>query len=174
MGWQQNKGIESMSNTNPHLKRVRTIADYQFGKGAGCALFPDNVEFQMSSTGRVRQILFEGKRIATVKAHDGMLTLGIAGAVRLHDFLKFPGNRVIVNSDSAPFVSKGKNAFAKHVVGSDPDIRAGEEVMVVDENDNLLATGKAVLCALEITEFKKGMAVEVRSGMLGENKADFA
>lgn len=154
-----------MSDANPHLNRVRIIADYQFGQGAGCALFPDNVEFQMSSTGRVRQILFEGKRVATVKAHDGMLTLGIAGAMKLHVFLKFPKNRVVVNSDSAPFVAKGKNAFAKHVVSSDPDIRAGEEVMIVDEKDNLLATGKTVLCALEMTAFKKGMAVEVRSGI---------
>lgn len=154
-----------MSDKNPHLTRVRIIADYQFGKGVGCVLFPDNVEFQMSSTGRVRQILLEGKRIATVRAHDGMLTIGIAGAMKLHVFLKFPQNRVIVNSDSAPFVAKGKNAFSKHVVSSDPDIRAGEEVMVVDEKDNLLATGKTVLCALEMTAFKKGMAVEVRSGI---------
>lgn len=154
-----------MSNTNTHLNRVRTIADYQFGRGAGDAIFPDNVEFQMSTTGRVRQILLEGKRIATVRAQDGILTLGIAGAMRLHGFLKFPHNRVVVNTDASPFVSKGKNAFARHVVEADPDIRAGEEVMVVDENDNFLAAGKAVLCALEMTAFKKGMAVEIRNGI---------
>ncbi len=163
-----------MPNTNPHLNRVRTIADYQFGRDAGCALFPENVEFQMSSTGRVRQILLEGKRIATVRAQDGVLTLGIAGAMRLHGFLKFPQNRVVVNSDASPFISKGKNAFAKHVVDADPDIRAGEEVMVVDEEDILLATGKAVLCAIEMREFKKGMAVEVRNGIKTGDKAYFA
>ena len=154
-----------MPNTNPHLNRVRIIADYQFGRGAGDAIFPDNVEFQMSTTGRVRQILIGEKRIATVRAQDGMLTLGIEGAKRLHVFLAFPHNRVVVNSDAAPFVAKGKNAFAKHVVDADPDIRAGEEVLVVDEKDSLLATGKAVLCALEMTAFKKGVAVEVRNGI---------
>lgn len=154
-----------MPETNSHLKRVRIIADYQFGRGAGDAIFPDNVDFQMSTTGRVRQILFEGKRIATVRAQDGILTLSIAGAMKLHGFLKFPQNRVVVNSDAAPFVAKGKNAFARHVVDADPEIRAGEEVLVVDENDDLLATGKAVLCALEMTAFKKGMAVEVRNGI---------
>lgn len=159
-----------MTNTDTHLNRVRIIADYQFGRGAGNIIFSDNVEFLMSSTGRVRQILFEGKRIATIRAQDGMLTLGIAGALRLHGFLKFPGNRVVVNSDSAPFVAKGKNAFSKHVVAADPDIRAGEEVLVVDENDNFLATGKAVLCALEMTAFKKGMAVEVRNGIKSGDK----
>ena len=149
---------------NAHLKRVRTIADYQFGKGVGEFLFPDNVNFQMSTTGKVRQIMLENNRMATVRAHDGMLTLGIAGARRLHEFIKYPGKRVVVNTDAIPFVAKGKNAFAKHVIASDPDIRAGEEVIVVDENDMLLATGKAVLCAVEMIAFKKGMAVEVRSG----------
>jgi uncharacterized protein with predicted RNA binding PUA domain len=147
---------------NAHLKRVRTIANYQFGKGAGDILFPDNVEFQMSTTGKVRQILLDNNRLATVRAHDGMLTLGMAGAKKLHELIGFPGHRVVVNSDSAPFVAKGKNAFAKHVVAVDPEIRAGEEVLVVDENDNLLATGKTMLCAIEMLAFKKGMAVEIR------------
>ncbi len=152
---------------NSHLKRIRTIADYQFGRGAGKALFPDSVEFQMSTTGRVRQIMLGRTRMATVRAQDGMLTLGIEGARRLHGL---PGHRVVVNGDAAPFVAKGKNAFAKHVVSADPDIRAGEEVLVVDENDKLLATGKAVLCAIEMTAFKKGMAVEVRSGIEAREK----
>ncbi len=149
---------------NAHLRRVRTIADYQFGRGAGEFLFPDGVEFQLSTTGRVRQVLLDNNRVATVRAQDGMLTLGMTGARRLHEFIGYPGHRVVVNSDAAPFVAKGKNAFAKHVVAADPDIRAGEEVLVVDENDALLATGKAVLCALEMLAFKKGMAVEVRGG----------
>lgn len=152
-----------MSQLNPHLKRVRTIADYQFGQGAGEALFPDEVEFQFSTTKKVRQILLDNQRVATVRAQDGMLTLGIAGAKRLHAFTE--GHRVVVNSDAAPFVAKGRTAFARHVVSVDPEIRAGQEVLVVDENNNLLATGKTMLCALEMLSFKKGIAVDVRSGI---------
>lgn len=148
-----------------HLKRVRAIADYQFGRGAGEVLFPDNVEFQFSATKRVRQILLDNNRLATVRAKDGMLTLSIDGARRLHAFIRYPKLRVVVNSDAAPFVAKGKTAFARHVVAVDPDIRAGEEVLVVDENDTLLATGKAVLSAIEMLSFKKGIAVDVRNGI---------
>ena len=81
-----------------HLKRVRTIADYQFGKGAGDVLFPDNVTFQMSTTKRVRQILLDGKRIATVRARDGLLTLSVSGAGKIHEYvtLTYPGQRVVV------------------------------------------------------------------------------
>ncbi len=155
-----------------NLKRVRTIADYQFGRGAGEALFPDNVEFQLSSTKRIRSILHEGNRIATLRAHDGMLTLSIDGARRLHAFIKYPKQRVVVNRDAAPFVAKGKTAFARHVVTVDPGIRAGEEVLVVDEDDRLLATGKAMLCAIEMRSFKKGIAVDMRNGIESGDKAE--
>ncbi|MDD5473080.1 MAG: pseudouridine synthase [Candidatus Methanoperedens sp.] len=155
-----------------HLKRVRTIADYQFGRGAGEALFPDNVEFQFSTTKRIRQILLDNNRIATVRAKDGMLTLSIMGAGKLHGLIGYLGRRVVVNSDAAPFVAKGKTAFARHVVAADPDIRAGEEILVVDENDRLLATGKAVLAPLEMLSFKKGIAVDVRNGIENKDKAD--
>jgi predicted RNA-binding protein (TIGR00451 family) len=111
-------------------------------------------------------------RIATVRAQDGMLTLGITGARNLHEFARFPGYRVVVNNEAAPFVAKGKNAFARHVQSVDPDIRDGQEVLVVDENDKLLATGKAVLCSGEMLAFKKGMAVEVRSGMEADGRLD--
>ncbi len=161
-----------MSPIKSNLKRIRTIADYQFGKGAGEMLFPDSVEFQLSTTRRVRQILLDNNRLATIRAQDGMLTLSIAGARKLHEFIPSPGHRVVVNSDAAPFVAKGKNAFAKHVVAVDTDIRAGQEVLVVDENDNLLATGKAVLCAIEMLAFKKGMAVDVRSGVETGDRID--
>lgn len=163
---------EKMTIIKMHLKRIRTIADYQFGRSAGAALFPDNVEFQLSTTGRVRQILLDKMRIATIRAQDGMLTLGIMGARNLHGFARFPGHRVVVNSEAVPFVARGKNAFARHVLSVDPDIRDGQEVLVVDENDKLLATGKAMLCSGEMLAFKKGMAVDVRSGMEADGRLD--
>jgi uncharacterized protein with predicted RNA binding PUA domain len=155
-----------------HIKRVRTIADYQFGRGAGEILFCDDVVFQFSTTKRIRQILLDNERIATIRAKDGMLTLSIKGARKLHEFIKCPGQRVTVNSDAAPFVAKGKTAFSRHVVAVDPEIRAGQEVLVVDETDRLLATGKTVLSALEMQAFKKGIAVDVRSGIEAKDKPD--
>ncbi|NJD78116.1 MAG: pseudouridine synthase [Candidatus Methanoperedens sp.] len=154
-----------MPELKSHLLRVRTIADYQFGRGAGEYLFPDSVEFQMSTTDKVRQIMLNNNRLATIRAHDGMLTLGIEGARKLHELIKYPRLRVVVNSDAAPFVAKGKTAFAKHIVSVDAEIRAGEEILVVDENDRLLASGKALLSPPEMLAFKKGIAVDIRWGV---------
>ncbi len=153
------------------LERLRTIADYQFGKGVGTILFPDNSRFIMSRTGRVRQIGVGDKRIATVRANDGFLILSVYGGQKLKEALPFPKKRVIVNDDAAPFVAKGKTAFAKHVVDCDPELRALEEIILVDKDDNLLATGQAMLAAPEMRSFKKGTAVNVRYGVKGKEMA---
>jgi uncharacterized protein with predicted RNA binding PUA domain len=146
------------------LRRVQVIADFQFGRGAGEALFSGRCDFTLSTTGRIRQIICNGERLATVRASDGRLTLGIAGARRLHAFLPAHAYRVAVRDDVAEFIAKGKNAFAKHVVAADPDIRADDEVLVVNEKGDLLATGKAMLSGKEMRVFKYGVAVQVRKG----------
>jgi uncharacterized protein with predicted RNA binding PUA domain len=149
---------------NSLVRRVQTIADYQFGGLAGTALFPDGCEFILSTTGRIRQILFEGKRLATIRARDGRLTLGIEGARRLHAILPAPGYRVVIRDDVADFVAQGKNTFAKHVVSADPQIRAGDEVLVVSGDDRLVACGTAMLSGEEMLAFNYGGAVKVRQG----------
>jgi len=146
------------------LRRVRGIADFQFGKGAGAAVFPDGCTFQLSNTGRIRQVRFGNDRLATVRAQDGRLTLGIAAARRLHAFLPRLRYRVVVQDDVAEFIAKGKNAFAKHVVDADPEIRADDEVMVLSEQGTLLGTGAAMLSGGEMRDFKYGVAVQVRKG----------
>jgi len=149
---------------NSLLRRVQVIADFQFGSNVGTRLFPEGCTFIYSTTGRIRQVLYEGVRLATVRASDGRLTLGIEGARRLRETLPEPGYRVTVRDDVAEFVAKGKNAFAKHVTGADPQIRAGDDVMVVAGGDRLIACGAAVISGPEMIAFNYGVAVRVRQG----------
>ncbi len=146
------------------LKKARIIVDFQFGAGAGETLFPDNVEFIISKTRRIAQIKENGSRIATLRSLDGLLTLSIKGAKKLHRIFKYPGIRVVMNEESSEFIREGGTAFCKHVIDADPAIRAYDEVIVVDENDSLLATGKAMLSGEEIKIFRRGVAVKVRYG----------
>jgi uncharacterized protein with predicted RNA binding PUA domain len=84
------------------------------------------------------------------------------GARRLHAFFQSPHLRVVASEEAAPFVAKGGNLFAKHVLGVDWEIRSGEEVLVVDSQDRLLATGTAVLAPEEMMQIKRGLAVAAR------------
>jgi uncharacterized protein with predicted RNA binding PUA domain len=148
------------------LKRARIIADYQFGRGAGDALFPDDTTYSLSKTRRLRYLYSAKERIATVRAGDNLLTLSMLGARRLHALLESPHLRVTASEDAAPFVAKGGNLFARHVLSVDPEIRAGEEVLVVDAQDRLLATGTAVLAPEEMLQIKRGIAVAARKAAL--------
>lgn len=144
---------------------LRTTADYQFGRGAGDALFPDDatLDVDYSTGGRPSQIHAPDGRLVSMNT-DGRFTLGFAGGVCLIDKLDAPAYRVVVGDDSEPFVRDGKNAFAKFVTDVDPDVRPGDEVLVVHQSGDLLAVGRAELAAGAMLDFQSGMAVKVREG----------
>ncbi|AKB23371.1 PUA domain-containing protein [Methanosarcina sp. WH1] len=153
-----------MNNGVERISKVRMIADYQFGKGTGKELFPDGSTFQLSRTKRVRQVFYSGQRIVTARAKDGFFTLSIEGASIIHRLLPGKRLRVVVSEEAVPFVEAGKTAFAKHVIEIDPELRAGEEVLVTDKADRLLATGQLLLSPEEILSLDSGAAVDVRVG----------
>jgi 7-cyano-7-deazaguanine tRNA-ribosyltransferase len=146
-------------------ERISSIADYQFGAGSGKALFPGDVKIVKSrKTGKIRHV-YEGKTlIATLRATDSVFVLDREGAKRLHSHMKYPKNRVVVNADADPFAREGKSIFAKFVIDCDINIRSNEEVLIVNENDELIAFGKTILCGHEIMDFKTGQAVKTRKG----------
>lgn len=151
--------------TSEELTRLRSVADYQFGRGSGNALFPDGVlVIRSKKTGKVKGIFLGGEHIATLKPSDGYLALSIAGGKRLMAALPEPKNRVVAMDEVSEFIKSGRNLFSKHVASADPEIRPGEEVLIVNSKGMLLAVGKAVLNAREMKHFKKGLAVNVRRG----------
>ncbi|SEH12573.1 conserved protein with predicted RNA binding PUA domain [Natronorubrum sediminis] len=151
------------------VSELRTIADYQFGAGAGSALFPreESVTVKRTNSGRPQQVHADGGRLVSFGI-DGRFTLGLEGGRRLHEALEFPAYRVIVDDESEPFVRDEKNVFAKFVLEAGPDIRPGDEVLVVHERGELIAVGTADLAAEGIEDFETGMAVRVREGVPAE------
>ena len=117
------------------LAELRTVADYQFGTGAGPALFPpdEDAAIRRSTSGRPQQVLVDEERIVSYGV-DGRFTLGLEGGRRLARAFPAPRCRVAVGGESVPFVRDGKNAFAKFVRRVDPAIRPGDEVLVVFED----------------------------------------
>ncbi|WP_296891234.1 tRNA guanosine(15) transglycosylase TgtA [uncultured Methanobrevibacter sp.] len=147
------------------VKKLKAIADYQFGWGVGEALFKGNINVEKSKkTGKIRHI-YDGKTlIVNMRASDSYLVLSKEGAKRLHAAASYPKNRVVVNKDSEPFALDGKSVFSKFVIECDENIRSRDEVLIVNEEDKLLAYGKSLLSAVEINNFQTGQAIKTRKG----------
>jgi predicted RNA-binding protein (TIGR00451 family) len=149
---------------NEDLDRLRSIADYQFGYGAGNVLLPDETRIEYSkNTNRPRHIYVGDVMVANYRPTDALFTITIAGAERLNTLDRFTGYVVVVD-DVLEFIENGKNLFAKHVVEAGPGIRPDDEVIVRDTNGDVAAVGKAVLTSDEMLRFKNGQAVNVRRG----------
>ncbi len=149
------------------IAAMRTVADYQFGAGAGAALFPPDEapEVKRTTSGRLSQVLAADGRLVTLTTR-GRFSLGLAGGRRLQSALDDRAYTVVVGAESAPYVGEGRNTFAKFVTDVDPAVRADDEVLVVDgsDDDRLLAVGRAELSAASMLDFEAGMAVKVREG----------
>jgi len=152
------------------LTRIRSTADYQFGKGVGAKLFPENVDIEYSkATGRIRYVYLNGIRLATLRPTNGLLSLSITAA---HTIAENRGSAkcfVTVQNDVSKYIADGGDVFAVHVVAVDEEVRAKDEVIILDENHRVLAVGRALLSAGEMLAFKTGVAVKVRRGSAKES-----
>jgi 7-cyano-7-deazaguanine tRNA-ribosyltransferase len=170
-------GDETLENLNLLAKaknkfdldsaKINAIANYQFGPGAAKVLFKGKLDFVKSkNTGKIRNVLSDDEHILSLRARDGLFTLKRLGAVRLHKGLKKPRLRVVVDSESAEFNRTGKNVFSKFVKSCDHSLHPGDEVLITDESDALVAIGRLVLNWYELQSFKTGIGVRVREGFV--------
>ena len=164
------KGIYRVISLEEALRRIRSVADYQFGKGVGETLFPENVEIVFSRrTSRIRYVYLEGKRLGTMRPTDGFFSLSIDGAKRIVNGGQPAKCLVSVRNSIVKFIAEGGDVFATHILRADDEIRSKDEVIVLDEDGEVLAVGRAVLSGEEMKAFKRGVAVKVRRGASEES-----
>ncbi len=148
------------------LLRVRATADLQFGRGAADAILDGAVSYVVSrNTGKIRNVIVDGEHVLSLRAPDGLFTLKAGGARRLLHGLDAPRLRVVVEPDSVPFQREGKNVFAKFVRDADPELRPGDEVLVVSPEDEMCAVAQAAMNRREMLTFQRGVAAFVREGV---------
>ncbi|WP_121820595.1 archaeosine synthase subunit alpha [Halostella salina] len=131
---------------------VRAIADYQFGPGAGDALF-DEVSTQ-SRYPKLRVHDADGEQLAAMVPQYGLLAFTLAGARRWVES-DAPTKRVAIDG----FVPHG-SALAPGVVEADADVRVGDEVVI--EGPKAFAVGRAEMSGPEMRESTRGVACSVR------------
>ncbi|MFX1515278.1 MAG: tRNA guanosine(15) transglycosylase TgtA [Promethearchaeota archaeon] len=142
---------------------VKAILEYQFGVGSHLVIDDQFLCVKRSKkTGILRQFSDESGILGTFRASDFVVVPTRDFARKLHEYIPPPRLRVVAKSECIPYISKNRDLLAKFVLDCDSEIRCGEEVFIVDENDSFLNCGKTILSASEMIAFQRGVAVQVR------------
>jgi predicted RNA-binding protein (TIGR00451 family) len=150
------------------LRKAKGISDYQFGPPITNILFDDDekIKIELSkNTGKIRHIFYGDKIILNYRPTNGFFTLTLFSAKKIIKNTKKPVLRAIVLTDISEFIKKGRNVFCKHVVAIDGKLRPMDEVIVVNQEDQLLAIGRLMIPVSYIKSFKRGVAINIRKGI---------
>ncbi|MHA2268381.1 MAG: PUA domain-containing protein [Promethearchaeota archaeon] len=134
------------------LRQVKAISDYQFGK--------DITDLLLKDLENIRDNL-----ILILRPNNGFFTLSINSAHTIITNFKPPKLRVVVLNEISEFIKKGRNVFCKHIIDIDENLRPLDEVIVVNQDDELLAIGRLKLPVMYVKSFSSGIAVNVRKGV---------
>ena len=118
------------------VKRLVRETAEKFGEATG-KLVEEGIEVLELEDGR--EIILAGGRGILFRAPSGLFpTLAATDVIQLR--------RVLVNMGAVPHVTNGADVMAPGVISADPEIKAGEVVVVVDERHRKsLAIGLALL-----------------------------
>jgi uncharacterized protein with predicted RNA binding PUA domain len=146
--------------------------DYIFGRNTSSVLDDLELEFQYSRrTGRLRYVLSKpNKELLFTFRPNGSIAPSIQGFKIL--LSKYDVSRakerpwwvIVVLDGVTDVVARGKTVFCKHVVDCSDLLRAGQDVVVVNEKCQIVAVGRSILAGSTIKQFKRGAAVKVREG----------
>lgn len=150
------------------LRKIKGISDYQFGTDITDILFDDikNLRIERSrNTNRIRYIYYKNDLLLTLKPKNGFFTLSLYSAKKIIENCRTPRLRVVVLNEISEFIKKGRNVFCKHVVEIDDILRPLDEIIIVNQDDKLLAVGRLKNPVPYIKTFSSGIAINVRKGV---------
>jgi len=157
--------------TPEELLSFRAILNYQLRVSVADSVLPDNLLVGVSkNTGRVRALIDPENTevLATVVASTNTLNIRLSLARRIHKLVPPPRLRLVVVNEIVPDILEAKSSvFTKHVLSVDEELRAGDEALVVSEDDELLCVGKLFLSPEEILQLLTGPALKIRECVAG-------
>ncbi|MCK9322642.1 MAG: phosphoadenosine phosphosulfate reductase family protein [Candidatus Methanomethylophilaceae archaeon] len=148
------------------IKRIRALADSEFGEGAGKAILPDNHVVILSkcpALDRMDEVLVDGSTVASIRFDIGkgwVLISRLQGAMRLEGHLS--KGYVVCDPGAVKFIQESKNLMAPGVIDAHPDIKDGDEVIIITPDKKIIATGLAKMSAADMIANDRGVAVKTR------------
>ncbi|TFG00425.1 MAG: pseudouridine synthase [Promethearchaeota archaeon] len=150
------------------LRKLHAISDYQFGPVITKILFNNESEIEIirsANTNKIKYIHLKDELLLSLKPTTGLFTLSFLAAKIIINETKCPKLRAVVLSEISKFIKKGRNVFCKHITDIDTDLRPMDEVIVVNQEDEILAIGRINIPIAYIKTFNRGEAINVRKGI---------
>lgn len=140
---------ERLNEKTRKKEAVKSFARFQFGKAGEALVSRCDIKGRYPNL----KIFKEGKQLGMLVGNRGLISLTLEGAKILGE-----QNAYWVKIDD--FAPKG-NIFAVGVLDADSDIRVGDDVVVL-RNEELVGVGVAQMNPEEMKESQRGEAVRIR------------
>ena len=138
---------------SPSIKRLKAVADFQFGPGTGDILFSSSIKIK-GKYPKDLQIFREKSHIGSLNSRTGYLSLSPKTAYDIssisNNILEFGANQV-----------KGSNIFAPGCISANEQILPNDEIFVVFE-DEVVATARAIVSGKDMNKMTSGIVAEVK------------
>jgi phosphoadenosine phosphosulfate reductase len=149
------------------LEELRSEIDQAFGSGAGAGLLPMDKVILLTiipAQDRAVEVILDGsvlgRRFYEATRSRWIFKPAIEGARRLSAVAC--RGRVSVDPGAYVALLKGASLLAPGVVGADPGISPGDEILIEDEEGKVFAVGSARMAGQEMLESNRGLAAKVR------------
>jgi archaeosine synthase len=142
----------------PACEHFGAVADFQFGLGAGPALFASPLKIQTPPQGSTRIVNRVTREVIATVQSSGLLRPSVMGAQQLLDagiptlgIIGFAGEKL-----------SGSSLFATGVESAEGDIRPGDFVTIVNRSTGaLLATAEAVVDRASMLHLRHGAVAKI-------------
>jgi len=151
-----NSTLEKLDITSykPDVELVQTIADYQYGLGLGKEMFADNCKIR-SKPNQPMFIMQDKQQIGVIHPETGKLNLTLETGKILAKHKKY---FVTFNNKEL----EGSTLFSIGVEDADLQIRPSDSVVILNEKNELIGVGNAIISGKDMVETKRGPAVKVK------------
>lgn len=131
---------------------------FQFAPEVADYMLKGKIEVSTGSGGRVRHVWKNGEPYLTLRPNDGYFSLSLRAGEDLRKAVGPPRFRVVVRRGAKVVGS----VFPSQVAGGDHGLRPGDEAIVVDEDDRLVAVGRVRIPLWFIKGLDRGEVVRLR------------
>ncbi len=146
--------ISSKLRIPSQLVFLRVVADFQFGRGIGKILIPDQAKIYGRKDLGLR-VQLDNEYLLTFRPETGYLTLSLAAGKLLlgqtDNVVTFDGQKII-----------GSTIFSKSVINANSEIRPRDEVFIINKEGELLATGISHLPGDLLIKMNRGKGITLR------------